>query len=279
MSEHAESIKIDVTWGGVWRIFAEAYANGTPEGRKAASEEFSRMARLADSVQELRDRLEEAEACAVKPPRKRGRPRKQLPEGWDWSLSDIELSRKHQWDVQSIRQRRKRERRPPVAPPASRRMEARKLWDWSKQDVDLARENGLTRERVRQIRAQLGHPPCSQRFNSAAQRFKDWLGDRKVIQLNDAVRAGFHEHSVRRHCSTLGVRIKKLRYKWPWDLVNWELSNGAISEAWGISLAVVACRRRALGQRKSPHIKMTELAAMPSFASECEKANEWRAEQ
>lgn len=58
MSEHEpESISIKLTWSGTLQIYLAAFANGTGEGRMSAQIELGRMARCADHMMEVLEKL------------------------------------------------------------------------------------------------------------------------------------------------------------------------------------------------------------------------------
>ena len=95
---------------------------------------------------------------------------------WDWSKSDIELSRELKIAIATLRYTRRRLGIAPVAAPnaPSRKKAERSVWDWSKSNVELACAHKITRERVRQIRSELGLPARSE--EGGPRSASSWLG-------------------------------------------------------------------------------------------------------
>ena len=208
---------------------------------------------------------------------------------WDWSKPDLDISREHNLTISRVRVIRRREGYPAVAAPhnISKLLEERKQWDWSKNDTDLAIEHGMVRERVRQIRAELGMPPISKVKKDIASAsevvFLEWLNGRKIVNFLEAVReTKLNPNTVKKLCAKHGVFRKRKIFagKWPWELMNWDLPNGRIERAWGMSTNMAASYRSKNGIKKGlAHCRDNAEKIESLFKAEQEKAEKYRAEQ
>jgi hypothetical protein len=163
--------------------------------------------------------------------------------------------------------------------------------DWSERDVDIAARLGCSREAVRRMRGASGKPPSPLKHRRAATvATVRYLRDRPDVaagarDVDLAGRPGLlrdpNRVSAVRRALGIGKAPGHLCTRFPWTLVNWDLSNADLARVWRVHRQTPAQTRY---QKKMPAARWPAYIGRErgdgyreSLAAERVKAKAWRA--
>lgn len=164
--------------------------------------------------------------------------------------------------------------------------------DWAKRDIEIAELLGCSRERVRQVRRALGHPdPPRKRHHRVTEKREQKVEAFPGIELltdseiRDRVLPDLTPQSIGVIRKRLGIKkVPFYRQRLlPRHLVNWDLPNKDIREAWGVGpFQTVPQTRHDFGLPPAKwDVRCKGTADNPEYrkavAMEWQKAAAWRA--
>lgn len=173
---------------------------------------------------------------------------------WNWDKSNTSLSREIGVNSTYIRRLRVAHGSPAtelerefqgIGSPKYAGINYEKI-DWTKTDSEIAREIGRTRESVRQNRVVRNKPKAYSWMKKLANFQEVFKGFQELSMKQANTKLKIDLFTLKRYCHNSGIKWvadRKQTSKYPWDKINWDLSDSVLVSIWGFVSSACSVHR------------------------------------